>query len=315
MIEAHMNETAYNVLRSHAAWMDLTGRGNIRATGEDRARLLHAMCTNHVQQLTPGTGCYAFFLSAQGRILADVNVYCLPDYLLLDTEPETKIKVQEHLDKYIIADDVNLNDFTDSTAVISVEGPAADDVVTSLGAPAAQLPHTIAQWEHGLVARASYTGAPGYMFMVPSEQRSDLVARLGAGGVPEARTAEAEVVRLEHGRPRFGVDFSDANIPQETQLGHAIHPSKGCYLGQEIVERVRSRGHVNRVLVLLEMNTDQAPASGVKVRAGDDDVGDVRSSAYSPGLAQSIAFALVRAEALQRPLSVDGIAARVRKSS
>src|SRR5579864_3455258 len=92
----------YDALRTRAAWLDLSGRGKIRMTGEDRARLLHAMTTNHIQQLTPGTGCYAYFLSAQGRILSDVNVLCREDHLLLDTEPETGAKVYEHLDKFII---------------------------------------------------------------------------------------------------------------------------------------------------------------------------------------------------------------------
>src|SRR6185295_17215027 len=93
----------YWALRQTAAVLDLSGRGKIRLTGEDRARLLHAMTTNHVEQLTPGTGCYAFFLNAQGRILADVNILCLADALLLDIEPEIRRKVFEHLDHYIIA--------------------------------------------------------------------------------------------------------------------------------------------------------------------------------------------------------------------
>src|SRR3954453_19633501 len=107
-----MDSRAYQALREESAWIDLTGRGKIRVTGDDRVRLLHAMCTNHVEDLLPGTGCYAFFLSPQGRILADVNIFCMPDYFLLDTEADTKQRVAEHLDKYIIADDVTLHDFT-----------------------------------------------------------------------------------------------------------------------------------------------------------------------------------------------------------
>jgi aminomethyltransferase len=110
----------YNELRGGAAWLDVSGRGKIRVAGEDRARLLHAMTTNHIQQLTPGTGCYAFFLTAQGRILADVNVLCRQDSFLLDTEPETLQKLVEHLDKFIIADDVTLEDLTPALATIAV---------------------------------------------------------------------------------------------------------------------------------------------------------------------------------------------------
>ena len=112
--------TGYEALRNGAAWLDLSGRGKIMLSGEDRARLLHAMTTNHIQQLAPGTGCYAFFLTTQGRILADVNILCRPDHFLLDVEPETREKIYQHLDRYIIADDVTLEDVTASTATIAL---------------------------------------------------------------------------------------------------------------------------------------------------------------------------------------------------
>src|SRR5213593_366720 len=94
----------YKALRETAAWLDLSARGKIFATGEDRVRLLHAMTTNHIQQLQPGQGCYAFFLSAQGRILADAHLFVLPDRILIDVEPELRARLYQHLDKYIIAD-------------------------------------------------------------------------------------------------------------------------------------------------------------------------------------------------------------------
>ena len=117
--------TGYTALRESAAWIDLAGRGVIRLTGEDRARLLHAMTTNQVEKLQPGSGCYAFFLNAQGRILADVNILCFEDHFLLDTEPEVRTKVYEHLDRYIIADDATLEDRSAATAVLAIEGPRA----------------------------------------------------------------------------------------------------------------------------------------------------------------------------------------------
>ena len=136
----------YSALREHAAWIDLSSRGKIRASGEDRARLLHAMTTNHVEQLKPGEGCYAFFLNAQGRILGDVNLLCFEDHFLLDTEPETRGKLFEHLDRYIIADDVTLKDETDRTATIAVEGPEAVAVLAKLGAPVPQASYATAAW-------------------------------------------------------------------------------------------------------------------------------------------------------------------------
>ena len=119
----------YEALGTCAAWLDLSARGKIKLTGEDRARLLHAMTTNHIQQLTPGTGCYAFFLNDKGRILSDANILCRPDHFLLDVEPETREKIYQHLDHFIIADDVTLEDATPQLATIALEGPLAADVL------------------------------------------------------------------------------------------------------------------------------------------------------------------------------------------
>src|SRR5277367_5895120 len=116
----------YQALREDVAYLDLSARGRIYATGDDRARLLHAMTTNQVKELKPGEGCYAFFLNAQGRILADVNLFVLEDRILLDVEPELRERVLQHLDKFIIADDVTLEDVSESLTSIGIEGPAAE---------------------------------------------------------------------------------------------------------------------------------------------------------------------------------------------
>lgn len=310
-----MNELAYDALRNRAAYIDLTGRGNIRATGDDRARLLHAMCTNHIEQLIPGTGCSAYFLTAQGRIIADANIFCKPDYLLIDTEPETRTVLHQHLDKYIIADDVTLSDFTEETAVISVEGPQAATVLEELGAPTAHLPYSIGEWGTCLVAHVSSTGLPGYSLMVPIEEKSDLLARLGSLHIHEARLAESETVRIENGHARFGVDFTTSNIPQETQRMEPVHFSKGCYLGQEIVERVRSRGRPNKVLVTLELSSETPPTRGAKIVAGENEVGEITSSAYSPALACSVALGFVRVNAHTSALTVEGVPASIRRAA
>lgn len=292
-----MDAQSYQALREHAAYIDLTGRGKIRVSGEDRARLLHAMCTNHVQNLQPGAGCYAFFLTAQGRIIADVNVYCMPDYLLLDTEPETRAAIMSHLDQFIIADDVSLADFTDTTSTLTIEGPAAEQILTSLGAVPAHVPFSLVEWGHSQIAHWTYTGAPGYAIYVMVDEKPALLEKLAGAGVPQADMATAEVVRLENGRPRYGTEITEANIPQETQQMGAVHLSKGCYLGQEIVERVRSRGHVNRVLASVEIDGNEPPAPGAKIQSSGADVGEVVSAAYSPAKSKVVGFARLRAEA------------------
>ena len=271
-----MDRNSYDALRERAAWIDLTGRGKIRATGEDRARLLHSMTTNNIQDLLPGEGCYTFFLTAQGRIIADANVFAMTDYLLIDTEPQTKQRVYEHLNKFIIADDVTLHDFTNDYNTVNVEGPQAEDMLRSLDLPAAHLPCSIAEWSHCEVAHVTYTGQRGYSLFIPCEHKEDVIAKLTAAGVVQADLPTADVVRIENGRPRFGVDFTENNLPQETQQMHAVHFSKGCYLGQEIVERVRSRGHVNKVLVPIEIEASEAPAAGAVIEVDGKEAGQSR---------------------------------------
>ncbi len=194
----------YDALRNRAAWMDLSARGKIKLTGEDRARLLHAMTTNHIQQLTPGSGCYAFFLNDKGRVLADANVLCRPDYFLLDVEPETREPLYQHLDRFIIADDVTLEDATDAIATIAVEGPQAAEVLERAGAPIPDAEYSsCGLGAIGSVARLNSTGSPGFFIFAPVAEKAALIARLEAAGAEQADAEAARVVRLEHGKPRL----------------------------------------------------------------------------------------------------------------
>jgi folate-binding protein YgfZ len=309
-----MDRNSYEALHHSAAWIDLTGRGKIRAMGEDRARLLHSMTTAHIEELVPGAGCYAFFLTAQGRILADAHVFAMPDYLLIDTEPETKQRVFEHLDKFIIADDVILRDFTNDYATLNVEGPHASQVLAKLGAPLAHSPCSIAVWSHSEVAHVSYTGQPGYSFFVPCEHMNDAIANLADAGVVQAEIATADVVRIENAKPRYGVDMNETSIPQETQQMHAVHPAKGCYIGQEIVERVRARGHLNKMLYPLVIEGTDVPSAGAPIHSNGKDVGAITSAVYSPIQDKVVAFGIVRTEAVSSHLTVNGAATAVRRA-
>ena len=287
----------YNELRGGAAWLDVSGRGKIRVVGEDRARLLHAMTTNHIQQLTPGTGCYAFFLTAQGRILADVNVLCRQDSFLLDTEPETLRKLLEHLDKFIIADDVTLEDLTPALATITVEGPKSPDVLTAARAPALGVCYgTNVEWESALVARLSVTGSPGFFIIVPSAEKDEILRTLEAAGAVPADEEAFRVVRLEHGKPRYGEDISERYLAQEANPTDALHFHKGCYLGQEIVERLRSRGLIQRVLKPLEIDGQRPPEPRAKLQIDGAPAAEITSAAYSPALGKVVALGYVRVE-------------------
>jgi len=272
----------YTALREGAAWLDVSTRGRIRVTGEDRARLLHALTTNNVQKLEPGESCYAFFLSAQGRVLADVNVFCFSDHFLLDTEPEAAQKVLEHVDRYIIADDVILEDIAASTAAIAVAGPRAVEMAQPV--------------EGAQVLDVSLTGGPGRMIVAPVAEREGVVRRLESAGAVAAAAEDFRVVRLENGRPRYGDDIGERYLAQETNQLRALNFQKGCYLGQEIVERVRSRAQIHRVLMPLWIEGTELPAPGTKLQAQGRDAAEITSAAWSPALGKVVALAYVRTE-------------------
>lgn len=292
----------YTALRETAAWMDLSGRGKIRGAGEDRVRLLHAMCSQNVEEMKPGGGGYAFFLNAQGRILADANIFCFEDHFLLDTEPETARKLFEHLDRYVIADDVVLTDETESTATLAIEGPESESALRELGIAPPESEYATVLWEDRVVAKVSSTGAPGFFIFLPAAAKGDFLKKLAGlpRVLPQADSAEARVVRIENGRPRYGEEITERYLVQETGQMRGVHLSKGCYLGQEIVERVRSRAQIHRVLRRLEIPTAELPAAGTKLSLGGAAVGseqvaaEIASSAFSPALGKVVALAYVR---------------------
>jgi folate-binding protein YgfZ len=300
--------TGYGSLRESAAWLDLSDRGKIRMTGEDRVRLLHAMCTNDIQQLADGRACYAFFLNAQGRILADAHVYNVGESLLLDTEPEITAKLLEHLDKYIIADDVTLTDETAALAAIGIEGPESETVMAGLDAPVPAERGALAAWQGGFVAAVSVTGALGFRLFVPAEQKAYIVEKLSAAAVAEADAEAIRIVRLEHGKPRYGEDITDRYLVQETNQLQGVSFTKGCYLGQEIVERVRSRAQIHRVLMPLRIHATVAPAPGTKLTVDDKEAAEITSAAFSPALDEVAALGYVRVEQAQHkgPMRVSG---------
>jgi len=288
--------SGYQALSQSAAWLDVSTRGRIAALGEDRARLLHAMTTNHVQQMAPGQGCYVFFLNAQGRILGDASLLCRPDHLLISTEPETRAKLFEHLDKFIIADDVTLDDRTESTFEIALEGPSAADILSGLGAPIPAAPYAQLEWGDALVANLTITGTPGFRLFGPAESKAAVIEKLQTAGAIGASAEEFRIVRIEHGKPRYSEEITERYLPQETGQMHAIHFTKGCYIGQEIVERVRSRAQIHRHLLPVEIDTRTPPEAGIKLSADGKDAGEIVSAAFSPGRNKTAAMAYMRTD-------------------
>ena len=301
----------YPALRTGAAWIDLSSRGRLRITGEDRVRLMHAMTTNQVQGLKPGQGCYVFFLNAQGRILGDANLFCFEDHFLMDTEPETRAKLAEHLDRYIIADDVSVEDITAETATIGLEGPQSAQTLAQLGANVPMEAYAWESWGDLTVARVSSTGAGGFCVFTSAGDKARLISQLAR--LPQASSEDARTVRIENAHPRYGEEISERYLLQETGQLQAVNFNKGCYLGQEIVERVRSRAQIHRVLCRVEIDSTEVPAAGTRLKAGDADAAEIASAVFSPALGKIVALAYVRVPHNQQgaELSLNGVPARV----
>jgi aminomethyltransferase len=276
--------------------MNLSARGRITVRGRDRLRLLHNLTSNDVKKLAAGSGCYAFLLSPQGRIQADLTLLAFDDRILLDTEPELHEKVAQHIRRYIIADQVEPEDVTAATCAIALEGPESALVLDQAGAPAPGAEYQHLLWKEAgdaTVARISLTGQTGFRIYARAGEADEIVRRLSAAGSQPATGEDARLVRLENGRPRYGEDIRDTSLPQETGQMHAVSFTKGCYLGQEIVERIRAQGHVNRKLVRLRL--DSIVPAGSKLSADGAEAGEITSSAFSPAQGNAVALAYVRA--------------------
>jgi tRNA-modifying protein YgfZ len=285
----------YEALRRGSAILDLSARGRILVRGRDRARLLHNLTSNEVKKMTPGSASYAFLLSPQGRIQADLYLLCFVDHFLIDTEPEQREKVLQHIKRYIIADQVELEDVTSATACVGVEGLEAGGILAQIGAPVPG-DYAYLAWGEITVAGVTRTGQPGARIYCAAAEFDAIVSRLQTAGAKPASEEDARTVRIENGKPRYGEDIFDKSLPQETQQMQAVSFTKGCYLGQEIVERIRAQGHVNKKLVRLEIEGTEPPPPGTKAIANAAEVGEITSAVYSPRSGAVAALAYLRTQ-------------------
>lgn len=300
--------TDYRVLREGAGLTERRDLGLLRLAGRDRASFLHGLVTNDIRSLAPGAGCYAAFLTPQGRLVTDVWVYELGDGLLLVLPRRTTAPLRERLEACVFTEDVRVDDLSDEHTILGVYGPAAREVVgAALGpdaARAARSPCGGARVETAVgpvvLAVADEIGVAAVWCVVASAAAGAAGERLRAAGAVEVRREALETVRIESGRPAFDADMDETTMPLEVGLEtRAISATKGCYVGQEVVVRVRDRGHgrVARRLVGLLVDGDRAPARGDAVRLNDREAGRVTSVAESPALGRIVALAIVYRDA------------------
>jgi aminomethyltransferase len=290
--------------------MDLSFRGRLCLTGADRRRLLNGQVTNNVKDLTTGQGCYACLVTAKGRMQSDLNIYCLPDELLLDFEPGLSSALAQRLDKYIIAEDVQVVDVAPQCGLLSVQGPKAWAVVESLGL-GFDLPSKAMSFKsiNDATLGEIYcmnqprVGTTGFDLFVPTPalgaMADKLIAAARVSGGSACGWKALEMGRIEAGIPRFGADVDETNLPPEAGLDdRAISYTKGCYIGQEVIARVRTYGQVAKALRGLRLadGLKVLPKRGDKLYWGDKEIGYVTSAIASPTLKTNVALAYVRRE-------------------
>jgi folate-binding protein YgfZ len=318
--------TGYRAARDHAAIVDRRDRARIVVSGHDRASYLQGLLTNDIEALKPGEGCYAAYLTPQGRMISDVHVYELGDVMLLALPAQTKDVVLTKLDQFIFSEDVQLGDVTQTFFDLAVVGPDAGRVLGSVlgegeSAGFESMPeHGNRRLQFGgqpaIVARITDLGEPGFDVFVQKEQAGELEQALDGAGVARLDEGLVEAIRIEAGVPKFGRDLDEDTIPLEAGLeSRAISFSKGCYVGQEVIIRVLHRGHgrVARRLSGVIFEGDRSPAAGAAVIADGREIGRVTSSAISPALRRPIALAYLHRDswAAGTSLTADGITGTV----
>ena len=318
--------TELAALRTGCAVYDLGFRAKIALGGKDRVRWLNGMVSNNIRDLAAGDGVYAFILNPQGHILGDLNAYNRVESLLVDTDRSQAEKILAIFRKYIIMDKVEVSDLSEQLTALGVSGPKAREVLAACGF---ELPETVAPETGGLHLYEMKWGGVDCtlvrsdensyeIWLTPGEVRNLWDALTAAGATPVG-TEALETHRILSGVPLYGVDIRERELPQETEQARALSFTKGCYIGQEIVERIRARGNVHRMFTGFVVENDTPVRPGTKIvgrdaAAGDKEVGEVTSVASLPGESvRSVALGYIRREAGApgREVTIGAAAAKV----
>ncbi|MBX3396029.1 MAG: aminomethyltransferase family protein [Phycisphaerae bacterium] len=295
-----MEQEVYDRCRNHAAFVRRETRGLLRISGEDRAGWLSNLVTNVLTTLNPGEGNYAFVVNVKGRTQFDLNILVRPDCLLLDIDRRWIESAAKFLHRYIVVERVEIRDETNSIRRAAIIGPRAHEAVERLGlgnlTPMAWLQNVDADWDGSpvLMFRHDFTGQPGAEFVAFGARAPEVIDRVRAavasiGGI-EIDTSMADTLRIEAGIPASVEDIDEEVIPPETgQIERGISYHKGCYLGQEVIERMRSHGVLARMLVGVKF--DAAASADLRplprstpLHVGETEVGRTMSSCISPAL-------------------------------
>jgi len=286
---------------------DLGFRARIALTGGDRVRWMNGMVTNNVRDLPAGHGIYAFLLNPQGRILGDMHVYNMGETLLVETDRSQVEKIIATFDHFIIMDDVEVKNISDEQTALGVAGPRSRELLNAAGivVPEMQPLQVITpqcKCDCGCVECTVIRGEDPQnesyeIWLAPKDVYKTWQALLAVGATPVGSEA-LEMQRIAAGIPLYGADIRERDLPQETEQMRALNFNKGCYVGQEIVERIRSRGNVHRKFAGFLAEGGAAIAAGEKIVSGEKEVGEVTSVAVlpTPSGERTIALGYIRRE-------------------
>ena len=290
----------YNAARNGCAVIRQTWMGLLRLTGPERQSWLQGMVTNDVAKLAPGSGCYAAHLNAQGKVVAQMIVLAAEDEMLLVVERVAAAKLAAVFDKLIIMEDAQIRDASEDYDVIAVTGPRSRAVVESLGnAPALRELYSHLSFETGRILLSDL----GHTFIVPRSSGASLIRSLINAGAVEISEPTWHVLRAEAGLPLYGVDVDETTTLPE--LGpRGISYDKGCYIGQEVVARIKYIGHVNRRFVGFACEGSSVPENRASVLAQNKEVGYVTTAVFSPALQKPIALGFVNRVAAEPDTAV-----------
>ena len=294
-------------LRGGCGVYDLGFRARISLTGGDRMRWLNGMVTNNIRDLALGRGVYAFLLNPQGRILGDMFVYNAGEALVVETARSQVEKIIATFDHYIIMDDVEVTDIGDKQTTLGLAGPKSRAVLNAAGIEVPELqplqmitPHC--NCDCGCVECTVVRGEDAQhesyeIWLAPQDAYKTWQALLAAGATPVGSEI-LEMQRIASGVPLYGVDIRERDLPQETEQMRALNFNKGCYVGQEIVERIRSRGNVHRKFTGLLVEGAAAIVAGAKIISNEKEVGEVTSVATlaTPSGERTVALGYIRRE-------------------
>lgn len=278
--ESSSFDREYQALKMGRAVVELAGWSSVSVTGADRQSFLHNFSTNDVKRLVPGASCEAFFTNVKGKIVGHGVLHCRETEIVFVGVAGQASRLVEHLDRYVIREDVKLRDTTGERSYLLIAGgvPAKDS-------------HASMSWD--IIGRGD-----SKLYEVDPSEVSDIVRRLGAQRFVVAGPQAFEAARIEAGTPRYGIDFNDENLPQEVgRDSEAISFTKGCYLGQETVARIDALGHVNQGLVGVGFFGGDVPERGAELMLPGRSAGLVTSAAFSPKLGAPLALAMIRREA------------------